>query len=453
MAFNPFDKRPGERLYPTDLQRLITNQVAEGYYVEYKSEPNKNEKIRHSIASFANTYGGWYFIGVRTDANHIASAVDGFRLDSWHDPLSRIRDIAKIHIDPTPVIFPQLVELGNGLGVLAVYIPDDQASPFLTTDGRIYRRNEASSDPIPETNRYALDQLIERGAKRRRRFSDFALDRRAFSEAEKNQGWLNIYISPHPFGTINKHDIFEASTIRWLLERSRSPGKILLRQDGKSWLTGNTPFSSGQPTVESLVLRQVALGGNPFNTLTVELDVYGRGKILLPLMHGRGEAVWRPEDIRSPRARSAVKSAILCDSDQSRLLHRCNMETLWLSIASLVSYYLDWLGTLGGITGYDVAIELKQVWRFVPFFDFDSWGEHVETFGLPVVANAEIRIPHSSADSLFYPCEQALPLWLHICLEISLAFGLPREIFSENLVATIFRASERGEEKKAGHVD
>jgi len=63
--FDPFDK-PIDSLREEDLQTLVTRQVAEGLYVEYKREfPNRNEKIGWSLASFANTHGGWYLVGNR----------------------------------------------------------------------------------------------------------------------------------------------------------------------------------------------------------------------------------------------------------------------------------------------------------------------------------------------------------------------------------------------------
>lgn len=67
MAYNPFDVLAGEPLTPEELQKLVSRSVAEGYFVEYKSMPPTNEKMGRSIASFANTYGGWYIVGVTTE--------------------------------------------------------------------------------------------------------------------------------------------------------------------------------------------------------------------------------------------------------------------------------------------------------------------------------------------------------------------------------------------------
>ena len=72
MIYNPFDKLPGDTLTAEELQKLVENNVAEGYYVEYKSLFVRNEKIGWSISSFANSYGGWYIVGVKTDEHNVA---------------------------------------------------------------------------------------------------------------------------------------------------------------------------------------------------------------------------------------------------------------------------------------------------------------------------------------------------------------------------------------------
>lgn len=71
MTYNPFDKAIGEALTTEDLNKLKGDLLGEGYYVEYKGSFPTNEKIGCSIASFANSYGGgWYIVGVKTDAHN-----------------------------------------------------------------------------------------------------------------------------------------------------------------------------------------------------------------------------------------------------------------------------------------------------------------------------------------------------------------------------------------------
>src|SRR5688572_4904864 len=130
--FNPFDK-PIDSLGEEDLQRLIAREVAEGLYVEYKREFPKNDKIGQSIASFANSYGGWYVVGIEADkTTNAAKGLVGIDLTLEKDPISKVREIAKSHIDPFPAFQPKLVQLDNSRGVLVLEVPDGQDKPFIS---------------------------------------------------------------------------------------------------------------------------------------------------------------------------------------------------------------------------------------------------------------------------------------------------------------------------------
>lgn len=62
----PFYKNISEIEYK-DIENLKENKVPEGIYIEYKSrmlKSKKNYKIAQSLASFANSYGGWYIVGI-----------------------------------------------------------------------------------------------------------------------------------------------------------------------------------------------------------------------------------------------------------------------------------------------------------------------------------------------------------------------------------------------------
>ena len=88
--YNPFEKPLGSELTAEDLQLLVTKKVAEGFYVEYKSQFPASKKIERSISSFANTYGGWYFVGIETDEYNQATNLCGFPNDQTNDPIAKI---------------------------------------------------------------------------------------------------------------------------------------------------------------------------------------------------------------------------------------------------------------------------------------------------------------------------------------------------------------------------
>ena len=66
-SYYPFSKNL-EALEAKDLDAL--KSVAEGWYVEYKSQPIKQAEFAKHIAAFANQYGGFLFIGVKEADDH-----------------------------------------------------------------------------------------------------------------------------------------------------------------------------------------------------------------------------------------------------------------------------------------------------------------------------------------------------------------------------------------------
>ena len=60
--YSPFDKAMND-LQSADL--AILKSVSEGWYVEYKSEMVSASAPAKAVSAFANTYGGWLFLGVK----------------------------------------------------------------------------------------------------------------------------------------------------------------------------------------------------------------------------------------------------------------------------------------------------------------------------------------------------------------------------------------------------
>jgi hypothetical protein len=349
--------------------------------------------------------------------------------------------LVKHHIDPVPIFFPLVITLDTGHLVLTVYVPDKQETPFITKDGRIYRRTHDSSDPVPETSRYALDQLVERGKEVSKRFARFSKDERTFSKAEED-GWLKIYISPYPFGLIEHPRVVSTSVIETLLEASKKLIQIPLLDKPEFPISGKIEFNAAYPTPNSIVLRHVDIQNESFNSLAIELDRFGRAKIFIPLQ----QIQLKDYDLSSLRSRlvyQQIFNRIKAQPDQrSTYLHFFDISKAWLGIATLVNYYLDWLGKSNTLTDFQVALELDEVWRYVPFYDLDEWGQHVEQFGLPVLMRNYVRFPEEEGKGQFISAEDNL--WVNLCFSAGLACGLPGEFFARTFSSIIIDASGLG---------
>jgi hypothetical protein len=442
MVFHPFAKNIGQQLVETDIETLITSGVAEGYVVEYEEDFPSNTKIADSIASFANTYGGWYIVGVTTDANNVASGTPGFDTTTHRDAISKVREVAKSQIDPTPILYPQVVPLGDNRAVLVVYLPADQDGPFITRDGRIYRRIHDSSHPMAENDRAAVDRLYERSRERAQRFRDFCEDERSYSQAEVNQGWVSIFLAPYPGGFDMASRLgWSRESLQELLELTRTPFAIF---PGTPFgIAGNVPFDVAHPTHNSVVLLHRFQNSLSMNTLAIELFRDGRAKIHIPLVYINPRAL--QEQLASTTAAQAIVETLDRDPDGADFVQLFDGGRLLVQVASLITLYEQWVGSQPLFERLEYACSLTGMWRHVAVLDADAWGEFISAFGLPVLSG-DAKLARESGRGFLIEwaskVSDGVPPWTLVVSELFSALGVPSDVFAHSLHPVLVRASK-----------
>lgn len=442
MPYNPFDKPISEVLTDADLQDLIGRSVAEGYYVEFKGDtfPN-NDKIGRSIASLANTYGGWYIVGVKTDAHNVANEICGFSLAAFPDPISKVREIVKSHIDPVPIFFPQVIELEGGTAALVVYVPPNQETPFITKDGRIYRRAHDSSDPVPEASRYTIDRLVDDGRRLRKQFVKFCRDERSMSKNEAETiSWVNMFIAPYPSGLDARVDLMDEGGISKLLEGTRTLIDVHLTE--QAVLKGTLSFNVGRPTLNSVILEQLDLSKSAFNSLSAELFYDGRARFFIPLHYVPRGFDGRLRDIESTEV-SELLSSMDFDTRPSDASYLKFFDVARLSIMMyvLTSFYQHWLGEESSVVDFRCGLTIEDAWRAVPFLDMDQWAAHVRRFGMPVMKTNGASFPRGIGRGFFVDRENKSALGRAFFEATMLAFGLPYGMHHHVLSHAITKSS------------
>jgi Schlafen, AlbA_2 len=462
MPYNPFDKPIGEPMAVDDLQSLISKEVREGYYVEYKSAKPDNKKIGHSITSFGSTFGGRYLIGVEADkTQNVATRVCGFSTADWPDPIATVRDVTKSHISPVPLLFPQVVRLGDTGDRLAlvVYVPGEQETPFVTLDGRIYARLQDASDPVPQKNRYELDQLISRGRQSQKLFEHFCQDTRGFSKDDSEQGWLHVYAMPYPSGLIDKPEFVSEEGLANAIKLSTTPH--MSRAGDDDLFSGTVPLTAGQLSAGSVTLRQVAPARVGHAGLTVQLFARGSAKFHIPLeripnplyrhLEGRRDPI---DEIEIPAVRSTIRHLRgEADADELSSLDRVHfyqLGRLWLTLTNLLTFYEAWLGDEGKCIELKVALALKGIWRTCPFVDTEHWALRVGKYGLPVMHEDDLRDRWEPGDHFLLPLSKGRQLWLELVPHVTSLVGLPETQFPHGLGDILERENRRQSEQTQG---
>lgn len=447
MTYSPFDKPIREPLDESDLQKLISDSVTEGYYVEFKSDFPSNIKIARSIASFANTYGGWYIVGVITDNDNIARRIVGISRKLHPEPTKKITEVVKSNTDPVPIFHTRIVSLSSEMSVAVVFVPADQETPFVTRDGRIYRRKADSSDPVFERDRYTVDRLVEAGKKVNEEFKQFCEDRRTFSSEEAEIPWINIFVAPSSSTLTKKFVVPSTTDVEELLARSRIPlpFRVSLQetssnQTTKSPYTANIEFHVGHITSESIVLRRVGDGPSFVNnSLSLELFRKGQAKILIPIPHSNLGDLPNDAPLTS-KTRQQLDRISRHDRSMIRLIH---FGQLALYIATVTNFYSEWLGDTGQILSLRIAVQSSNVWNCIAFHDSEAWSDHVDRIGLPLLKYDQLRAFDNRKAPVELGIEMVNQLWFTAVAFAGYTLGIPHDLAQDIMFDAINRVAYR----------
>lgn len=197
--YSPFTDRNGNpidifHLQHRHLSQLLSKEVEEGYQVEYKTSltDSVKKKVPKIITSFANSAGGWLFIGV----DEKTLELDKLEKPQRTDYNQIISQLLREHVSPLPRFDARFLKAkGASSGVLVIYIFEGNNPPYVA-DGTVYIRNGSSSEPA-KSQRAEIDILYQKRKDFEIRIKDF-FKREIYypmDDIESNQVVLcNIYI-------------------------------------------------------------------------------------------------------------------------------------------------------------------------------------------------------------------------------------------------------------------
>lgn len=387
--FNPFGK-PIERIRKTDLAKLVNQEIAEGWFVEYKGDFVSPKKIGHSIASFANSDGGWYIIGVESNSDNVATNISGFDLTAYRNPVDKMKDCIKSHISPLPYFATKLVRLSNNRGVLITYISRGDESPYVTSDGKIYRRVNAASEPIPETDRYSIQKLFERSEIVKDRINAFCSNPYGMSQGQddRQQCFVELYIYTRPFDAFKINGFYEESFFKQLTDTFRTPAEFVKN------VSANAAFNAIYSSSQSYILRHIATPEQEIDLgLTAEIFSNGNMRVIFPMpelpIFGKKGVLLKPYESSS----NFLEFSHTLTEKDLYMVSVIDTYTLFVVIVTLFRRYASILKASKYKGQLGARIELTETWRKVLFFDQEEYIQHIKEHGVPIGLKSSITIP------------------------------------------------------------
>jgi len=155
------------------LSQLADRAIQEGYKVEYKKQWDENFKIKHlcqTITSFANSEGGWLFIGINNRGAIVNIPEE--RADFSQIIANKIQS----DVSPTPVFECRFIRNPSEMekGVLVIFVDEGIDPPYICK-GTVYIRSGSSKIPVPP-DRSTIDRLIEKRNKYKNEMEKFKID-------------------------------------------------------------------------------------------------------------------------------------------------------------------------------------------------------------------------------------------------------------------------------------
>ena len=132
------------KLKASDVQAVISEQdFDESFYFEFKDDRVSNKKLQEEVSAFANTFGGYIFLGVSDDKQ-----IEG--CTTWNE--QRIHTIIHDSITPTPPFDVRKFTFDTRT-VYVVKIDEGSEPPYITSSGKIYERLSSGSFTIKDSSK------------------------------------------------------------------------------------------------------------------------------------------------------------------------------------------------------------------------------------------------------------------------------------------------------------
>lgn len=134
-----------------DIQAVVAEQdFDESFYFEFKDDRVTTKKLTEEISAFANTFGGYIFIGVSDDKK-----IEG--CTAWNE--QRIHTTIHDSITPTPS-FDIKKFVCDTETVFVIKVDEGAEPPYITSSGKIYERLSSGSFTIKDSIR--LSQIYNK---------------------------------------------------------------------------------------------------------------------------------------------------------------------------------------------------------------------------------------------------------------------------------------------------
>lgn len=152
-----------DNLRINDIKKfLVSIDDDERYFIEFKEENIRNSQLTKEISAFANSFGGYLFLGVDDNKNIVGCS------NKWSE--LKINTIICNGISPIPKIDIKKYNLNDSKKLFVIKIEEGSNPPYITNEGHIYHRISSSSDRVKDS--FTLNNLYTKSKDNLKKIED-----------------------------------------------------------------------------------------------------------------------------------------------------------------------------------------------------------------------------------------------------------------------------------------
>ena len=252
-----------EDLEISDVEEFLQHAETESVFFDNKADSAGNEKIAKEICAFANTFGGYVFIGVKDD-----NTIEG--CTTWTE--ERVHNVVHDTITPTPIIDTKQLSTDKSY-ILIVRVEEGNQPPYITNTGKIYERLSSGSYPVKNSNKLdALNRKKENHKKKINRKIESLIPTIRCETARNLVGCIDVGVALTTSSMLDFEENFytlDLSKVAQLL--SKNNNKFTISRVGPS-----LQMTYGELTSDSDNTKLVDAGMNDYIVLYADGSFYYR---------------------------------------------------------------------------------------------------------------------------------------------------------------------------------
>lgn len=143
------------------LAVVASSEIEESFFYEFKDDKVTTKKLIEEISAFANTYGGYVFIGISDQ-----KSIDGCK--EWNE--QKIHTTIHDSITPIPLFDVKKIAFHDNKIIYIIRIDQGPEPPYITNQGKIYERVSSGSFTIKDSSK--LSEIYNRSEKQMERIEN-----------------------------------------------------------------------------------------------------------------------------------------------------------------------------------------------------------------------------------------------------------------------------------------